>query len=135
MVTRELLGRLPTLKPGELMAIRASVVEATRKATLLYPNNATLHAELADASSTIGVFADAARTRGDPARRPHAAPGSQAAEGHASLAREETPDLGGDGGPSERRDGPKAVTGGRLRGKYISGGDDWPFALTTKCAT
>ncbi len=60
MVTRELLGRLPTLKPGELMAIRASVVEATRKATLLYPNNASLHAELADASATIGVFPDAA---------------------------------------------------------------------------
>ncbi|MBV8554118.1 MAG: O-antigen ligase family protein [Planctomycetaceae bacterium] len=60
-VTRELLKKLPTLKPGELMAIRASVVEATRKATLLYPNNAALHAELADASATIGVFPDAAR--------------------------------------------------------------------------
>ena len=83
MVTRELLGRLPTLKPGELMAIRASVVEATRKATLLYPTNASLHAWLADASTAIGVFPDAfaPRRKGAPARRPHAAPGSQAAEG------------------------------------------------------
>ena len=61
MITRELLNRLPTLKPGERMAMRASVVEATRAASMLYPNNAALHAELAEASATIGVLSDAAR--------------------------------------------------------------------------
>ena len=37
------------------------MVEATRRASQLYPTNATLHAELAQASGDIGMFADAVK--------------------------------------------------------------------------
>jgi hypothetical protein len=37
------------------------MVEAIRRATLLYPSNASLHAELAEASAEIGMMPDAVR--------------------------------------------------------------------------
>ncbi|SIO65765.1 O-Antigen ligase [Singulisphaera sp. GP187] len=60
-VTRQLLNQLgDKLKPGELTTYRANIVEATRRASRLYPSNATLHAELALASAEIGMYGDAA---------------------------------------------------------------------------
>ncbi|WP_406696949.1 O-antigen ligase family protein [Singulisphaera sp. Ch08] len=76
-VTRQLLSRLgDSLKPGELMLYRGNIVEATRRASRLYPSNATLHAELALASAEIGMFLEAA-SEGEEALRydgltPHA---------------------------------------------------------------
>ncbi|AGA25694.1 O-antigen ligase family protein [Singulisphaera acidiphila] len=61
-VTRQLLNQLgDKLKPGELTTYRANIVEATRRASRLYPSNATLHAELALASAEIGMYGDAAK--------------------------------------------------------------------------
>jgi hypothetical protein len=62
LVTRDLLNRLgPSLSPKEIIPLQASVVEATRTASRLYPTNATLHARLAEASAEISMFQDAAR--------------------------------------------------------------------------
>jgi hypothetical protein len=76
-VTRQLLERLgDKLKPGELTKYRANIVEATRRASRLYPSNATLHAELAIASAEIGMLGDAAKEAQDALRydglTPHA---------------------------------------------------------------
>lgn len=61
-VTRQLLNQLgDKLKPGELTTYRANIVEATRRASRLYPSNASLHAELALASAEIGMYGDAAK--------------------------------------------------------------------------
>lgn len=61
-VTRQLLNQLgDKLKAGDLTTYRANIVEATRRASRLYPSNATLHAELALASAEIGMFGDAAK--------------------------------------------------------------------------
>lgn len=60
-VTRELLNRVgPSLTPREIIPIQASIVEATRTASRLYPTNAMLHARLAEASATMSMFQDAA---------------------------------------------------------------------------
>jgi hypothetical protein len=59
-VTRELLAKVgPSLTPKETITWRGSVVEATRKASLLYPTNAMLHARLAHASAAIQMYQDA----------------------------------------------------------------------------
>jgi hypothetical protein len=62
VITRDLLtqigGRLP---PDELIRFRANIVEAARKATLLYPTNASLHALLAEASAEMGDMGPAVR--------------------------------------------------------------------------
>jgi hypothetical protein len=59
-VTRELLKEVGTnLAPKEIVGLHASVVEATRTASRLYPTNATLHARLAEASADISMFQDA----------------------------------------------------------------------------
>jgi O-Antigen ligase len=60
LVTRDLLKKLGhTLSPSEIIPLQASVVEATRTASRLYPTNATLHARLAEASAEISMFRDA----------------------------------------------------------------------------
>ena len=60
LVTRDLLKRLGhTLSPREIIPLQASVVEATRTASRLYPTNAALHARLAEASAEISMFRDA----------------------------------------------------------------------------
>ncbi len=60
LVTRDLLKKLgPTLSPREIIPLQASIVEATRTASRLYPTNATLHARLAEASAEISMFRDA----------------------------------------------------------------------------
>jgi len=60
LVTRELLKKLgPTLSPKEIIPLQASIVEATRTASRLYPTNASLHARLAEASGEISMFRDA----------------------------------------------------------------------------
>jgi hypothetical protein len=77
LVTRDLLKRLGhALAPNEVIPLQASIVEATRTASRLYPTNATLHAHLAEASAEISMFRDAA-TEGQEALRldaitPHA---------------------------------------------------------------
>jgi MFS family permease len=58
--TRDLLRQLaPSLSPREILAMQASIVEATRTASRIYPTNALLHAQLADASAEISMFPDA----------------------------------------------------------------------------
>lgn len=60
LVTRDLLKKLGhTLSPREIIPLQASIVEATRTASRLYPTNATLHARLAGASAEISMFRDA----------------------------------------------------------------------------
>ena len=60
--TRDLLEQLgSSLGPIDLLRLRADVVHATRTASRLYPTNATLHAELAEASAAIGMIPDAVR--------------------------------------------------------------------------
>ena len=60
-VTRDLLKKVgQTLSPREIIPLQASIVEATRTASRLYPTNATLHARLAEASAEISMFGDAA---------------------------------------------------------------------------
>ena len=60
LVTRDLLKKLGhALSPREIIPLQASIVEATRTASRLYPTNATLHARLAEASAEISMFRDA----------------------------------------------------------------------------
>jgi O-antigen ligase len=60
-VTRELLNKVgPSLSPREIIPIQASIVEATRTASRLYPTSADLHARLAEASAAMSIFQDAA---------------------------------------------------------------------------
>jgi hypothetical protein len=49
------------LKPIEVTRYRAAIVEATRRASQLYPTNASLHARLAEASAEIGMIPDAVK--------------------------------------------------------------------------
>jgi hypothetical protein len=59
-VTADLLRQIGgSLEPGQVLAQRANIVEASRTAMLLYPTNASLHAELAEASADIGMMHDA----------------------------------------------------------------------------
>ena len=48
-----------SLSPIDLTKYRANVVESSRKASRLYPTNASLRARLAEASADIGMTADA----------------------------------------------------------------------------
>jgi O-antigen ligase len=59
-VTRDLLSQVgSSLSPREIIPIQASIVEATRTASRLYPTNPILHARLAEASAEISMFQDA----------------------------------------------------------------------------
>jgi hypothetical protein len=59
-ITRDLLSKLgPSLSPRELLPLQASIVEASRTASRLYPTNATLRARLAEASAEMSMFEDA----------------------------------------------------------------------------
>jgi hypothetical protein len=59
-ISRDLLNKVgPSLSPREIIPIQASIVEATRTASRLYPNNAGLHARLAEASAAMSMFQDA----------------------------------------------------------------------------
>jgi hypothetical protein len=49
------------ISPSELMQLRAVVVRETRRASQQHPTLASLHAELAETSADIGMFADAAK--------------------------------------------------------------------------
>ncbi len=76
-MTTLLLSRLASsLKPLNLAEYRANVIEATRKASLLYPTNASLRARLAEASAELGMTADALKEGRSAldldARTPHA---------------------------------------------------------------
>lgn len=60
MMTTLLLKQLGAqLSPKEITRYRADVVEASRRATVLYPTNASLRAWLAEASAEIGMIPDA----------------------------------------------------------------------------
>jgi hypothetical protein len=61
LVSRSLLEALGDgLEPARRLMLQANAVEALRTATQLNPTSAILHAQLAEASAQIGVFADAA---------------------------------------------------------------------------
>lgn len=60
LVIRDLLAKLgPQLSPKEVLTYRSNIIADTRRASMLYPSNATLHAELAQASAEIGMVGDA----------------------------------------------------------------------------
>lgn len=48
-------------QPGDELMIRTYIVRSTRLASQLYPANASIRAELAEASADLGMFPDAAR--------------------------------------------------------------------------
>lgn len=59
-ITRDLLAKVgPSLAPKETISLQGSIVEATRRASLLYPTSAILHARLAQASAEIQMYQDA----------------------------------------------------------------------------
>jgi hypothetical protein len=59
-ITRDLLAKVgQKLDPRDIISMQASIVEATRTASRLYPTNATLHARLAEASADVSMFGDA----------------------------------------------------------------------------
>jgi hypothetical protein len=59
-ITNDILKKVgPSLSPQEILPLQASIVEATRTASRLYPTNATLHARLAEASAAMSMFHDA----------------------------------------------------------------------------
>lgn len=61
-VIRDLMARVgPSLAPLEAIQLRSGIVEATRRASRLYPTNATLHAALAEASAEVSMYQDAAK--------------------------------------------------------------------------
>lgn len=61
-MTQSLIARAGSqLSPRELIPLQASVVEATRTASRLYPTNASLHARLAESSAEIAMYQDAAK--------------------------------------------------------------------------
>jgi O-antigen ligase len=58
---RELLARIGSqLSPADVIQLEAKIVQSTRLATQLYPSSAQLHAELAEASATLGDVPSAA---------------------------------------------------------------------------
>jgi O-antigen ligase len=62
LVTRQLLSELNTgIGAGQILTLRANIVEATRRASRLYPSNATLHARLAEASAEMHMVHDAVK--------------------------------------------------------------------------
>jgi len=59
-VIRSVVGRIGSqMKPKDLLKSQGNIVKSLREATLLYPSNANLHAELAQASAEIGMYGDA----------------------------------------------------------------------------
>jgi hypothetical protein len=59
-ITSDILKKVgPSLTPQEILPLQASIVEATRTASRLYPTNAMLHARLAEASAAMSMFYDA----------------------------------------------------------------------------
>jgi hypothetical protein len=57
---RRLLRRVGNeLTPVDTVRLSGEIVKETRKATLLYPTNATLHARLAEASAGVSMIGDA----------------------------------------------------------------------------
>ena len=79
-ITRKLLAKVgASLTPKETIALQGSIVEATRKASLLYPTNASLHARLAAASAEIQMYQDAADERRSAATGWHHSPPRQEA--------------------------------------------------------
>ncbi|MHC5539617.1 O-antigen ligase family protein, partial [Singulisphaera rosea] len=60
LVIRDLLAKLgPQLSAKEVLTYRSNIIADTRRASILYPSNATLHAELSQASAEIGMMGDA----------------------------------------------------------------------------
>ncbi len=100
---RDLLKRVGgSLSPKEIIPLRASVVEAVRTASRLYPTNASLHARLAEASAEISMFADAAAEAREALRldalTPHA--DKKLADAVRARLRDELPRWEEQGGPS-----------------------------------
>ncbi len=58
LILKSIADKLP---PRELLRYRGNIAEATRKAMLLYPTNASLHARLAEISAEIGMIPDAVK--------------------------------------------------------------------------
>ena len=61
-LARKILREMPAdAKPLEILSLMKTIVTATRNAARIYPTNATLRAELAQASADIGMYTDAVR--------------------------------------------------------------------------
>lgn len=61
-LARQILSDMPDdAKPMEILALKQAIVKAWRNAAKIYPTSATLRAELAQASSEIGMYGDAVR--------------------------------------------------------------------------
>jgi hypothetical protein len=61
-LARAILREMPAdADPQAILAMKYTIVKATRNAAGIYPTNATLRAELAQASADIGIYTDAAR--------------------------------------------------------------------------
>jgi hypothetical protein len=61
-LARTILGQMPAdAKAVEILPLMQTIVKATRNAAKIYPTDATLRAELAQASADIGMYADAVR--------------------------------------------------------------------------
>jgi O-Antigen ligase len=61
-LARKILREMPKdAKPLEVLALMKTIVTATRNAAKIYPTNATLRAELAQASADISMYTDAIR--------------------------------------------------------------------------
>jgi O-antigen ligase/tetratricopeptide (TPR) repeat protein len=59
---RAILREMPAdAKPFELLSLKTKIVRTYRRASAIYPTNATLRAELAQASAEIGMYNDAVR--------------------------------------------------------------------------
>jgi hypothetical protein len=57
---RRLLKRVGAeIQPVDAVLLGGEIVKETRKATLLYPSNAALHARLAEASAGVSMYGDA----------------------------------------------------------------------------
>jgi hypothetical protein len=54
-----LKGLGPDVPPDDAIRLGGEIVKEWRKATILYPNNAMLHARLAEASADISMYGDA----------------------------------------------------------------------------
>ncbi len=75
LVTRDLLKQVGgALAPNQIIPVQASIVEATRTASRLYPTNANLHVRLAEASAEISMFQDAAAEAEEALRLDHITP-------------------------------------------------------------
>lgn len=74
-------------EPMEEVLLRTNIARATRLASRLHPTNATLHAELADASLALGQHGEAVKAAREALRLDAITPHNDKKLGHATRAR------------------------------------------------